>query len=82
MNKKLVNAKQDAILWIDLEMTGLDPDHDSIIEIATVVTDRNLAAVQALGYARREDILQHPSRLSPQFQPDGRASFDKAEEMM
>jgi len=30
------------LIWIDLEMTGLNPDTDSIIEIATVVTDRNL----------------------------------------
>lgn len=29
-------------IWIDLEMTGLDPDHDRIIEIATVITDSNL----------------------------------------
>ena len=32
----------DNLIWIDLEMTGLDPDSDSILEIATVVTDRNL----------------------------------------
>ncbi|HEX7325761.1 MAG TPA: oligoribonuclease [Rhodanobacteraceae bacterium] len=32
----------DNLIWVDLEMTGLDPDTDSIIEIATVVTDRNL----------------------------------------
>ena len=30
------------LIWIDLEMTGLDPDTDSIIEIATLVTDANL----------------------------------------
>jgi len=30
------------LIWIDLEMTGLRPDHDSIIEIATVVTDSDL----------------------------------------
>jgi oligoribonuclease len=30
------------LIWIDLEMTGLDTLHDQIIEIATVVTDANL----------------------------------------
>ncbi len=30
------------LIWIDLEMTGLDPDHDRIIEIATVITDSDL----------------------------------------
>ncbi len=32
----------DNLIWIDLEMTGLHPDHDSILEIATVVTDPHL----------------------------------------
>jgi len=32
----------DNLIWIDLEMTGLDPDNDLIIEIATVVTDKQL----------------------------------------
>jgi oligoribonuclease len=30
------------LIWIDLEMTGLDPQQDQIIEIATVVTDARL----------------------------------------
>mgnify|MGYP003408269202 FL=1 len=30
------------LIWIDLEMTGLDTDRDSIIEIATVITDAQL----------------------------------------
>jgi len=33
----------DNLIWIDLEMTGLEPQQDQIIEIATVVTDANLA---------------------------------------
>jgi oligoribonuclease len=31
------------LVWIDLEMTGLDPDRDRIIEVAVVVTDAHLA---------------------------------------
>jgi oligoribonuclease len=34
-----------ALIWIDLEMTGLSPDTDRIIEIATIVTDNNLNIV-------------------------------------
>ena len=30
------------LVWIDLEMTGLDPDGDRILEIATLVTDKQL----------------------------------------
>lgn len=33
---------QDNLIWIDLEMTGLDTLNDLIIEIATVVTDKDL----------------------------------------
>jgi oligoribonuclease len=30
------------LIWIDLEMTGLDTNNDYIIEIATIVTDAQL----------------------------------------
>jgi len=36
---------QNALVWLDLEMTGLDPDRDRIIEIAFVVTDTALNIV-------------------------------------
>ncbi len=32
----------DRLVWIDLEMTGLDPSHDEICEIACIVTDGEL----------------------------------------
>ena len=45
------------LVWIDLEMTGLDPLRDQVIEIATVVTDGNLEIV-----AEGPDIVIHQPR--------------------
>ncbi len=48
MNKKQQHReyqqsiKQHRLIWLDLEMTGLDTDSDSIIEIATIITDSDL----------------------------------------
>lgn len=36
------SCREHNLIWIDLEMTGLNPDSDVIIEIATIVTDGNL----------------------------------------
>lgn len=41
MNDALTNR----LIWIDLEMTGLNPDADRILEIATVVTDTELQVI-------------------------------------
>jgi len=38
-------SRKDNLIWIDLEMTGLDPDKNRIIEIATVVTDKELTVL-------------------------------------
>jgi oligoribonuclease len=35
-------SNAENLIWIDLEMTGLVPETDDIIEIATIVTDRDL----------------------------------------
>ena len=51
----------DNLIWIDLEMTGLDPDNDRIIEIATIVTDsqlNTLAEGPVLAIHQPEDVLQ------------------------
>ncbi len=37
-----MQQNEQNLIWIDLEMTGLDPMHDRIIEIATIVTDPDL----------------------------------------
>jgi len=36
---------QNHLIWLDMEMTGLDPDRDRIIEIAMVVTNSHLDVV-------------------------------------
>ncbi|MBL8224436.1 MAG: oligoribonuclease [Chromatiales bacterium] len=38
-------ASTQRLVWLDLEMTGLDCQRDTIIEIATVVTDANLEVI-------------------------------------
>lgn len=48
------------LIWIDLEMTGLDTDTDHIIEIATVVTDKDLeilAEGPVLAIHQPEEVL-------------------------
>ncbi|HKL22286.1 MAG TPA: PAS domain S-box protein, partial [Tichowtungia sp.] len=43
----------------------------------------NAATVRMLGYDRKEDLLNiRPSELSPETQPDGQLSFEKAERLM
>ena len=40
--KEKTMQNENNLIWIDLEMTGLDPDKDVIIEIATLITDADL----------------------------------------
>ena len=50
----------DNLVWIDLEMTGLNPDVDHIIEIATIVTDAQLNVIAegpAIAVHQPEPIL-------------------------
>lgn len=42
IHPKPSQTPKKALIWIDLEMTGLDTQNDEIIEIATIVTDDHL----------------------------------------
>jgi oligoribonuclease len=53
-------ASEQNLIWMDLEMTGLDPFNDRILEIATVVTDpelRILAEGPVIAVHQREELL-------------------------
>lgn len=40
-----MNTKKNYIVWMDLEMTGLQPENNVILEIATIITDANLKII-------------------------------------
>ncbi|WP_339805657.1 oligoribonuclease [uncultured Marinobacter sp.] len=54
-------SENDRLVWIDLEMTGLDPEKERIIEIATIVTDSQLELVAegpVLAIHQPDDVLE------------------------
>jgi oligoribonuclease len=50
--------KKAKLLWIDLEMTGLDPKKDKILEVAAIATDMKLESV-----ASYESVVKVSNRL-------------------
>lgn len=75
----LKKAKPTKLLWVDLEMTGLDPTKDLILEVAAEITDFNfktLASYEARIKHKRETVLariQH-NKWWEEF-PDNRDEF-------
>ncbi|PJA99853.1 MAG: hypothetical protein CO128_02160 [Ignavibacteriales bacterium CG_4_9_14_3_um_filter_30_11] len=79
--------KQNEILLKESEKKYkdlFDKSEDAILIIKNEkFVDCNQATVSMLRYNSKEELLNtHPSELSPEIQPDGKPSFDKAEEMM
>lgn len=50
--------KKAKLLWVDLEMTGLDPNKDKILEVAAIATDMKFEEV-----ARYEAVVKVPEEL-------------------
>jgi len=81
--------KKNKLVWMDLEMTGLDPKRDRVIEIATVITDHHLnvlatgpelvlhASARVLGGMDRWNRRQH--RKSGVTEEVQRSKIDVAE---
>jgi oligoribonuclease len=70
------------LLWIDLEMTGLDPDHDVILEVAAEVTDfdfKTLASYEACVKHDRDLVVKRMQKSADWWMtvPDNRDEFLK-----
>ena len=52
------HALPTKLLWIDLEMTGLDPKKDVILEVACEVTDFDFKTL-----ASYEAVISHPNEV-------------------
>lgn len=59
MSSSATSPRSDLLVWIDLEMTGLDPDRERIIEVATLITDDalNLVAEGPVMAVKQADAL-------------------------
>ncbi|MET0979824.1 MAG: oligoribonuclease [Candidatus Saccharimonadales bacterium] len=71
MDKKLANTRLTKILWVDLEMTGLDPIEDRILEVAAIVTDWKFNEL-----ATYEGVVKVGPRLLERRMEVGKAFWD------
>jgi len=57
----VADSRKQRLVWLDLEMTGLEPDYCTIIEIATIVTDKDLNVIAEgpnLAIYQPDDVLE------------------------
>lgn len=54
-----MDIKTKKFLWLDMEMTGLDPEREAIIEVAAIVTDHKFEELDSC----HQVVKQHPDYL-------------------
>lgn len=59
MPEKTIKQNETNLVWIDLEMTGLDPEKDTILEIAVIVTGPKLRVL----YKGIDLVIKHPQKV-------------------
>ena len=83
--EKIVKDRTEALSESERKYRILfDKTRDALLIIENnKFVDCNAATLQMLGYKTKDELFEtHPSKISPPTQPDGRSSFEKAEEMM
>jgi oligoribonuclease len=80
MDKKLRNLHIKKILWVDLEMTGLSPTDDLILEVAAIVTDWDFKELDTYhGIVKNKaSLIKDRMAISSSFwdeQPDSKAGL-------
>ena len=68
--------KKATLLWIDLEMTGLDPDKDRILEVAVIATDMQLNEIATYEAVVKVDEELMKSRMVGPFWDKNHKSRD------
>lgn len=56
--------KKQRLIWIDLEMTGTEPDENHIIEVATIVTDAQLNTLAEGPVIAVHQPQKYPDRMT------------------
>ena len=64
MDKKLANSRPNRILWLDLEMSGLSPEKDLILEVAAIVTDWDFKEIATYQGVVKNKLMTLKRRLA------------------
>ena len=68
--------KKAKLLWIDLEMTGLEPDKDKILEVAAIATDMDLNEIATYEAVVKVDDALIKERMVGEFWERNKESYD------
>lgn len=76
MCRKVCNMKKAKLLWIDLEMTGLEPEKDRILEVAAIATGWDLEPIAEYQAVVRQEPSLLEARMVGEFWDKNKASHD------
>ncbi len=76
MTKKIEKTEQATLLWVDLEMTGLSPEEDRILEVAAIATDWEMNEIDSLTAVVKVDEELMRKRMVGEFWVKNKESYD------